>query len=76
MATHLSVVPIGLDEDAFKTGLDIVDVVVVLWLRGEGNEEREYTDGCRRSWPEWGLDDWGALGGAHFSTHAVLSWSI
>lgn len=28
--THLSVIPISLDQDPFKTRLDVVDVVVVL----------------------------------------------
>ena len=37
--THLSVVPICLDQDPLKTRLDVVDVVVIL-QRAEGRGQR------------------------------------
>ena len=37
--THLSVVPICLDQDPLKTRLDVVDVVIIL-QRAEGGGQR------------------------------------
>lgn len=53
--THLSVVSICLDEDAFEAGLDVVDIVIVLQATVKGTERKQMS-----YQGNWAALSWGA----------------